>query len=116
MIQNITFNDRKWMFENRAINHRSVEFTRFAAWINAGITARQFDEGVLKARAEATEPIVNLVLYVDRVLSNQAAPRASPARQTLVDVRDATIAGLTGRNRHDAEDRDTIDIDAHRVE
>lgn len=45
-----------------------------------------------------------------------ANARASPRPSSLHEQRDATIAGLTGRNRYDAEDRDTIDIDAHRVE
>lgn len=91
-----------------SVNDRKKLWPVFAAWTNAGYTAAFIDAAIAKAHAAATEPIACLPLYVDRLIANQQAARVSPPRG--FDERNAaTIAALTGRNRHESDDR-TIDV------
>ena len=65
----------------------------FAAWVKAGISVGLVNGAVARAKDSATEPIVHLPVYVDRMLSggNQSGGRDAKAKR-----RGSTIAGLTG--------------------
>lgn len=68
----------------------------FTRWAKAGVTIAQVQQAIQRARQTATEPIVSLPAYVDRVLANDSQPPpATPRAPTLTETRAATIAALT---------------------
>lgn len=100
------------------VSHRTKAWPLFAAWTNAGITARQMDAAVAKAQAEASEPIAFLPGYVDRVIATMGAPpRASPSEKRAEQRRTAyqILTGDTSGAPHDEPDTAAIDVQAKRI-
>ncbi|WP_261938261.1 hypothetical protein [Pandoraea sp. NE5] len=94
--------------------HERKRFVPLAtAWCNARVSIGRMRAAIKKAQVEATEAIVFLPAYVDRVLANQGAPRASPRGAENA----AILAGLAGNpTGYDHEhDPGTIDVDARFV-
>lgn len=92
--------------------HERKRFVPLAtAWCNARVSVGRMRKAIEKAQDEATEPIVFLPAYVDRVLANQAAPRASPRQAENA----AILAGLAGNPIGHDYDHDTIDVEARHV-
>lgn len=83
------------------------------AWCNANVSIGRMRQAIAEAQAKATEAIVFLPAYVDRVLANQGAPRASPRSAETA----AILAGLAGDPfGYDHEhDPGTIEADARFV-
>lgn len=49
-------------------------------WCKDGYTTEKVSAAVKRAQEEATEPIVNLILYVDRVLASTQAKKSAPVQ------------------------------------
>jgi hypothetical protein len=61
--------------DESSVHDRKRYWGIFAAWVNSGIRASQLDAAIAKARAEATEPISNIVAYANVILTQQTTPK-----------------------------------------
>ncbi|MFK0376509.1 hypothetical protein [Pandoraea sp. NPDC090278] len=94
--------------------HERKRFVPLAtAWCNARVSLGRMRAAIAEAQEKATEVIVFLPAYVDRVLANQGVPRASPRS---VDNA-AILAGLAGHPLEYNHEYNacTLDVDAHFV-
>ncbi|OXS89573.1 hypothetical protein B7H01_19990 [Pandoraea apista] len=81
------------------------------AWCNARVSIGRMRAAITKAHDEATEAIVFLPAYVDRVLASMAAPRASPRRAET----DEFLAGIGTTTHGMSHDANTIDVEAREI-
>lgn len=78
---------------------RKAVWPIFTRWAKAGVTIEQVQQAIERARQTATEPIVSLPAYVDRVLSSQQAPprpHTANSRQQRIDDYAAQAAAARG--------------------
>ncbi len=69
----------------------------FNRWIQAGLSLRHVEDAVRRAQDGASEPIVSLPLYVDRVIASEVCHRNS--KDSRGQRRLETLEGLTGSAR-----------------
>ncbi|WAL81497.1 YdaU family protein [Pandoraea sp. XJJ-1] len=98
------------VFDPANVHDRKKFMPLAKAWVNAGVSVGQMRAAIIDAQGRATEAIAYLPAYVDRVLANQGAPRASPRSAENA----AILAGLAGNPLGDeyGNDPGTIDVDA----
>lgn len=75
-------------------------------WVSARVSGEQMRRALVRAEAEAREPIAYLPAYVDRVLANSQAPPRATALDEQAEVLHRITGGFHGRA---ATDTRTID-------
>ncbi|WP_150777295.1 hypothetical protein [Pandoraea sputorum] len=108
------FGDEHGIGIDPASAHERKRFVPLAtAWCNARVSVGRMRAAIAEAQEKATEAIVFLPAYVDRVLANQGMPRASPRS---VDNA-AILSGLAGQSLgyDDEYNACILDVDAHFV-
>lgn len=84
-------------YDPMGLTERKKLMPIFTNWHKAGVTPQQVNQAIKRAFAEATEPIVNLAAYVDRVLASQS-PSGGKTNARIQQQRD-DIAELTGSGK-----------------
>ena len=78
-------------------------------WVSARVSGEQMRRALVRAEAEAREPIAYLPAYVDRVLANSQAPPRATALDEQAEVLHRITGGFHGRAPTDPR---TIDVDS----
>jgi hypothetical protein len=78
-------------------------------WVSARVSGEQMRRALVRAEAEAREPIAYLPAYVDRVLANSQAPPRTSALDEQAEVLHRITGGFHGRAPTDPR---TIDVDS----